>query len=121
MSCVYCDPKSRMRIFSACRSATAALQRGGRTVTRRAWARTRRLLRERLEPRLRAVEVLLGLPAGDAHRAEDRAVAADQRGPEARDDGDPDHLGDGVEEARTLLVDLRQLCPVPVPDRRAHR
>src|SRR6266852_4866760 len=110
-----------MRIFSACRSATWALRRGRRTVTRPAGARTRRLLREGLQSGLGAVEVLLGLAARDAHRAQHRAFAADQRRPQSGDDGHPDHLGDLVEEARALLVDLRQLRSVPVPDCRAHR
>src|SRR5439155_396605 len=120
-SCVYCDPKSRMRIFSACRSATWALRRGGRTVTRHTRARTPRLSGQDLQPGLGAVQILLGLSAGHADGAEDGPVAADQRRAQTRDDGDADQLRDGVEEARPLLVDLRQRGAVPMPESRTHR
>src|SRR2546425_12768789 len=103
MSCVYCEPKSRMTIFSACRSANCGPPAGAApcTADRRA---AHGLLGQRPQTRLGAVEILLGLAAGDADGAEHRAVPADERRSEPRDDGHADHLGDGVEEPGPLLV-----------------
>src|SRR5438874_11116994 len=97
MSCVYCEPKSRMRIFSACRSAKSGPPARGAHCNAEKLSR-HGLLLERAQARLGALEVLLRLASGDADRAQDGAIPAHQRRSETRDHWNPDHLRDRVEE-----------------------
>src|SRR5438105_10004073 len=108
MSCVYCEPKSRMRIFSACRSAKSG------PPAREAHCNADRLARHGLlrdqdaQTRFGALEVLLWLAPGNTHGAQDGSVPADERRSQSRDDRNAHQLRDGVEEPGALLVHLRQ-------------